>query len=292
MKVLILGASGMLGSTLMRVLYHNQVDVYGTVRSVYPELSDRYDERIISNVRSITQFEKVIREVRPDILINAIGIIKQLGSDVSDDEFLSINAVFPHTLVQVCNELPYPCKVIHYSTDCVFDGKSTTPYTESSMCTAHDIYGVSKYLGELHNTNALTIRTSIIGHEYKNHVSLIDWFLRQHDMVCGYTNVMWNGLPVVEHARILMEYVFPNINRLSGVYQVSGIPISKYILLDFVKHIYGHDCELVKHHDIIEYKVLDCSRFTNVTGYIPRLWYDLIIDMYTDYTETHVHTGV
>lgn len=280
MKVLILGASGMLGSTLMWTLKnHCNHDVYGTSRIHYKEL-DVFGDRMYTGVQNIDDIRYIIHTLKPCIVINCIGIIKQ--KTASDNEFIYMNAIFPKTLQHICQL--NTCKLIHYSTDCVFDGSQNIPYTEYNMCTTTDIYGISKYLGELHNDNAVTLRTSIIGHELKDHVSLIDWFLRQ-SVVHGYTKAIYSGLPVVEHAYILLHYVFPNIHKLTGLYHVSADPISKYDLLKLVKEVYHHDCELHKNDNVYDYKVLDGTKFITETGYKRKEWKNMIEDMYRVYNE-------
>lgn len=280
MKVLILGASGMLGSTLMWTLKnHCNHDVYGTSRIHYKEL-DVFANKIYTDVQTPDDITRVIYMVHPTVVINCIGIIKQ--KTASDNEFIYMNSVFPKTLQSICNSID--CKLIHYSTDCVFDGLNDAPYTENHRCTASDMYGITKYLGELHNNNTITLRTSIIGHELKDHVSLIDWFLNQ-SIAHGYTKAIYSGLPVVEHAYILLHYVFPNIRKLTGLYHVSADPISKYDLLKLVKEVYHHDCELHKNDNVYDYKVLDGTKFITETGYKRKEWKNMIEDMYRVYNE-------
>ena len=143
---------------------------------------------------------------------------------------LPINSLFPHMLARCCAE--YGARVIHMSTDCVFSG-SKGGYLDDDIPVAHDLYGVSKRLGEIDYPNAITLRTSIIGHELNGNRSLIDWFLSQEGSVKGFSEAVFSGLPTVEIARIIKDYVIPN-KKLRGLYHVSADPINKYDLLSIV----------------------------------------------------------
>jgi dTDP-4-dehydrorhamnose reductase len=285
--VLILGASGMLGHNLLFELLKRGLDVFGTVRdkeSTIKSLPKECTERLIDSVDAnrIDTIKNCICNIKPSVVINCIGIIKQLKEGGLALPCIEINAALPHKVYEICKDVG--CRLIHYSTDCVFDGKKSTPYFETDQCTAKDYYGITKYLGELHYDNALTIRTSIIGNEIKNKLSLVEWFLRQENSVQGFNKVIYSGLPCTEHARILYEYILPN-KSLKGLYQIASTPISKFNLLKLVALAYKKDLEIIENNTIVESKILSGNKFMKDTGYSVPDWETLIYQMYNSFVK-------
>jgi len=278
--ILVLGASGMLGNAVMRYFFQEtKFSVMGTVRlkdsiGLFPHyLQDQIAWGVDADC--FDTVSKFIEAQQPDIVINCVGLVKQL-SDVNDPlAALPINSLFPHRLARCCAE--NDARLIHVSTDCVFSGLKGG-YLEEEIPDAHDLYGVSKRLGEVNYPNAVTLRTSIIGHELNGNRSLIDWFLSQKSSVNGYINAIFSGLPTVEIARIIKDYVIPN-EELCGVYHVSAEPISKYQLLKLVADIYGHKIEIIKDENLKIDRSLDSSRFRKATGFFPASWSELITRM-------------
>ena len=278
--IVIIGSSGMLGNAVTRYFFQEtDFSVTGTVRSkdsigLFPQ---SLQEHIVWGV-DVDYFDTVrafIKEQQPDIVINCVGLVKQL-SDANDPLIaLPINSLFPHMLARCCAE--YSARVIHMSTDCVFSG-SKGGYLDNDIPDAHDLYGVSKRLGEVDYPNAVTLRTSIIGHELNGNRSLIDWFLSQEGSVKGFCEAVFSGLPTVEIARIIKDYVIPN-KELRGLYHVSAEPINKYDLLSLVADIYGHNTKIIKDTDFKIDRSLDSSRFRAVTGFKPDPWHEMIITM-------------
>jgi dTDP-4-dehydrorhamnose reductase len=290
MKISILGASGMLGHTLLYELNKRGFHVTGTVRRVAP-LYGLIPPSVFTLLREgidAHNFETIIRyieETRPDIIVNCIGIIKQLPEGQQALPCIEINAAFPHKLNAICKQ--FGCRLIHYSSDCVFDGQKKGAYDEEDPVSAKDYYGITKYLGEIRESPALTIRTSIIGHEIRNKLSLIEWFLAQEGIIQGYTQAIYSGLPTAEHARILSEYIIPNI-RLNGIFQIASAPISKYDLLRIIAEKYGKKIIINPDNMVHEEKCLSYTKFEAATGYIPPAWPSLIqlmLSQHLAYTE-------
>lgn len=280
-KVLILGASGMLGNAMLRVFSTApRFTVVATVRSkknidllpahlrayLIPGIDVENSDILIS----------LLSTVRPRIVINCIGLVKQLV-DVEDPLLaLPINSIFPHRLARLCGAVG--ARLIHMSTDCVFSGGKGM-YTEEDFADADDLYGRSKFLGEVDYPNAITLRTSIIGHELEGARSLINWFVSQHGQVKGFRRAIFSGLPTVEIATLIRDYVIPR-PALRGVYNVSAEPISKFELLSLVARTYGKDIEIVPDDDFVIDRSLDSSRFRHKTGYVPAPWGQLIQRMH------------
>jgi dTDP-4-dehydrorhamnose reductase len=283
--VLIIGASGMLGHTLFFNLSKEEsLDVFATVRN-RDELAKRfpseYLKRIISGIDTdnVDALVKVIAEIKPDVVINCVGIIKQLDESKDSLKSISVNALFPHRMATICAAAG--SRFIQIGTDCVFDG-SKGNYSEDDRSDAYDLYGKTKYLGEVDYPNCVTLRTSIIGHELKGKRSLVEWFLAQQGEVRGYANAIYSGFPTVEMARIISRYVIPN-QDLSGLYHVSSEPISKLELLRLIVDRYNKEIDIVPFDDFYIDRSLDSTRFRAATGYVSPAWPELIDKMYQDF---------
>jgi dTDP-4-dehydrorhamnose reductase len=188
---------------------------------------------------------------------------------------IPINSLLPHRLAQLCAIAG--SRLLHVSTDCVFSG-SKGMYKESEASDAHDLYGQSKYLGEVDYSHAVTLRTSIIGREFTSAHGLIDWFLSQQGSVRGYTKAIFSGLPTVELARVMHDFVLPNPG-LRGLYHVSAEPIDKYTLLQQVAQAYGKAIQIQPDERVAIDRSLDSTRFRAATGYAPPPWPELIVRM-------------
>lgn len=280
-KLLIFGASGMLGNTLIR-FFSNKFEfmVFGTIRlskdkQLFPtEIRDNLIEGV--DINNIEQLRSMFLEIKPDVVINCIGLIKQ-ASDANDPlQAIFLNAYWPHILADFCRVIN--ARLIQISTDCVFSGFKGN-YVEGDFADADDLYGRTKFLGELNYPNTVTLRTSIIGHELSGQKSLVNWFLSQTGGVSGYRKAFFSGLPTVELATIIQDYVIPYPN-ISGLYHVSVEPISKFKLLQMIAHEYRHDIE-IKPEDSVEInRSLDSSKFRLATGYLPKSWTQLIAEMH------------
>lgn len=289
-RILILGASGMLGSTIFRVLSSDSnLMTFGTLRDrrkaryFAPDLRNA----LISNVHmdSETGLLSAFTTARPDVVINCIGIIKQLPNANDHLNALSTNAVLPHRLAKYCSALG--ARLIHFSTDCVFSG-NTGKYTEDDFPDANDHYGRSKFLGEVDYGDVLTLRTSIIGHELDSTRSLVDWFLGQTREVKGYRQAIFSGLPTVEVARIVKDLIITK-QRISGLYHLSVDPISKFDLLRLIAETYQKDIKITPDDTLVIDRSLLSDQFQNATGYAPEPWAKLVKGMHEDYLQTRPH---
>ncbi len=299
-KVLILGASGMLGHAVFKHFYNsNAYTVYGTVRNKNNNLGKYFDDdefiHIIEgiNADNFDSFMHAFEVAKPDIVINCIGIIKHLPEAKNYLKSINVNTFLPHRLAQLCAIAK--ARFIHVSTDCVFDGKQGD-YKESDNSNAEDLYGKSKYLGEVDYPNAITIRTSIIGHELSSNISLIDWFLSQQNSVNGYINAIYTGFPTYEIANIIEKQILPN-KQLRGLYHVSSDPINKYDLLKLVANTYSKEIEIKPFSGFVLDRSLNSEKFRDELGFMPKSWQQLIIEMhdkfisYSCYENKHLRIG-
>jgi dTDP-4-dehydrorhamnose reductase len=282
MKILLLGITGMLGNAVFRVFSADKDhETWGTLRSAqglqwFPA---PLQARIVSNLDVLDHDAMcaVIERLRPDAVINCIGLIKQLAEANNPLVALPVNALLPHRLAHSCGLAG--ARLIHVSTDCVFAGRKGG-YLESDISDAEDLYGKSKYIGELHDLpHAITLRTSFIGHELNSAHELIDWFLAQEGKVKGFSRAVFSGLPTVELARVMKDFVMPH-PELSGLYHVSAEPISKLDLLRLVAAQYGKSIEIVPDDQLVIDRSLNGSHFSSATGYAPPSWSELVSQMY------------
>ncbi|WP_423680128.1 dTDP-4-dehydrorhamnose reductase family protein [Undibacterium sp. WLHG33] len=279
-RILVLGASGMLGNAIIRYFSQfEEFEVFGTIRSpkCLAFFSPEIQKNIFSNIDVLNPVDlnNAFIKIRPNVVINCIGLVKQLGDSKNPLKAIPINAEFPHRLAQICDL--GNARLIHFGTDCVFSGNKGM-YSELDLPDANDLYGRSKFLGEVSARHCITLRTSIIGTELDSHSSLVGWFLNQSNEVKGYRNAIFSGLPTVEIARIIRQFVLPNKN-LSGMYHLSAEPICKFDLLNLVAKEYGKDISIIPDETLKIDRSLNSDNFRNVTGYIPRDWTTLIKEM-------------
>jgi dTDP-4-dehydrorhamnose reductase len=282
-NVLILGSAGMLGHKLYQVLAR-KFRVSGTIRDSYESIG-RYSffikPDIIPNIdaQKIHTVEEAVRKIKPDVVINCIGIIKSSGE--VQDRLISVwvNALFPHQLYQICKS--NRARLIHISTDCVFSGKKGN-YREDDPSDAEDIYGKTKYLGELIGDGVLTIRTSLIGRELSTTNNLVEWFLtNQGSEVNGFINAIFSGFPTICFAQI-MDRIISKEQNLSGIYHVSSEPISKYKLLTLIRDRMGLDIKIKEYPDFHCDRSLDSLLYQSKTGFKPLSWKEMIDEFVKD----------
>jgi dTDP-4-dehydrorhamnose reductase len=279
-QILVLGCTGMLGNAVMRFLSGSDgLKVWGTARSLPDNgAALSYADRVISgiDVENVDSLIRVMAQVQPTVVINCIGLVKQLAAADDPLQAIPVNSMLPHRLAWLTHTIG--ARLVHISTDCVFSGQRGM-YRESDTADAQDLYGRSKHLGEVDYPNAVTLRTSIIGHELKGAHGLVGWFLAQPGRVNGYTRAVFSGLPTVELARVIRDHVFPR-PEMRGVYHVSSEPISKHDLLQLIATEYRRENEIVGDDRVVIDRSLDSSRFRQQTGYSPPAWRELVHAMH------------
>jgi dTDP-4-dehydrorhamnose reductase len=277
MKVLVVGASGMIGSTVLRVLSEKKDwQVFGSVRdeSVKRFFSTVIGERLIAgvDVEHPDLLTKVLDQVRPDVVVNCAGLTKHQPEAEDPLVSIPINSLMPHRLAGLCKLAG--ARLIHVSTDCVFSGEKGG-YVESDFADARDVYGKSKALGEVNYPHAVTLRTSTIGHELQSQYGLLDWFLSQEGRCKGYTRAIFSGLPTVVFAQVVRDMVIPN-KQLSGLYHVAAEPINKFELLKIIAEVYGKAIDIVPDDRLAIDRSLNAEKFRVATGYVAPDWRSLI----------------
>lgn len=233
-KVLVIGSTGMLGHVVKKYLIDKKYDVYETTRNQ----TNKYYFDALENIKKI---EEIIDSIKPDFVVNCIGILNKKAEDYPSQAIL-VNSYFPHYLDEMSEKYNY--KLIHISTDCVFSGHDGGGYKEDSPKTATTIYGTSKALGEINNNRSLTLRTSIIGPDTNpNGIGLFEWFMKQKDEVHGFRKAFWSGVTTIELAKQIEIAMNSN---LTGLYHITnGQKISKYDLLTIIKDVFNKDIKII-----------------------------------------------
>ncbi|WP_350299002.1 dTDP-4-dehydrorhamnose reductase family protein [Peribacillus frigoritolerans] len=242
MKVLILGGKGMAGHVITAYFQQNpQYKVFYTSRD--PEDKDS----IYLDITIPTKLEEIIESIKPDIIVNCIGILNDHASNNPKLAF-QVNSLLPHELVKLTER--NNGKLIHISTDCVFSGTKGN-YTEVDIPDGTSFYAQSKQLGEIISDKHLTIRTSIIGPELKEDgIGLFQWFMKQRDQIIGYEKVLWNGVTTLELAKAIEALIE---NNVTGLYHLgSENKVSKYNLLKLIKRTFNKtDVEILPDSHIV-----------------------------------------
>ena len=280
-RILVLGATGMLGNATVRLFAESPgFAVIAAARSADP--SRMFEAGLPVNfiggmdAESTDSLARVFAQARPDIVINCVGLIKQVADAGEVLSAVPLNTLLPHRLAQLCRIAG--ARLVHVSTDCVFTG-AKGDYREDDRPDASDVYGLSKYLGEVGGEGAITLRTSIIGTELTSARGLVGWFLAQSGSVRGFTKAIFSGLPTVELARVIRDHVLPH-PELHGLYHVSAAPIAKYDLLGMVATTYGRDIAIAPDDTLVIDRSLDSGRFRAATGYEPAPWPELVAEMH------------
>lgn len=230
------------------------------------------------NAVRIEELAEVLADFHPEVVVNAVGIVKQQAAGKESIPNIEINALFPHRLAVLCRAAG--ARLVHMSTDCVFTGKSGN-YREGDLADAEDLYGKSKFLGEVHEGHCVTLRTSIIGTEISRKKSLLEWFLAQTSPIKGYKRAIFSGFTTLEMARII-EKLITQHPRASGLYHVSAAPISKYELLMKIKQRLNLHVEIAPDESLRIDRSLDSTRFRQEFGYVPPSWDEMIDELAND----------
>lgn len=280
MVILILGVSGMLGSMLMKTLSHEKdLKVYGTLRDMrLLSKKNQFNVKCLKlfNSEKLSNLNDLIDTIKPELIINCIGLVKQLMNDNNIEIALNVNSIFPHKLANICKIKKI--RLIHVSTDCVFSG-SRGNYVESDSPDARDLYGLSKYLGELKYEHTLTVRTSIIGPELNSQKGLLNWFLAQNGIVEGYKNAIFSGLTTLELSKVIKDYLITNKKKY-GIYHVASNPISKFDLLNMINNRYNLNLNIKPSYDLKINRSLNSSLFSSDFNYQSTDWEKQIDEMY------------
>jgi dTDP-4-dehydrorhamnose reductase len=293
MKILVLGASGLLGHTVFRILGETtRWSVRGAVRD--PKTRELFpraiSERTVlcGDLQHQSELQKIIGTVEADVVINCLSLPKGELREDNLRNVLSNLSVLPQKIAHACADSG--ARLIHFSSDGVFSG-SKGDYSEDESPDATDVYGVAKFLGEVRAPHTISIRTSMIGHELQSADGLLEWFLSQQTSCSCFTRARFSGLPTVELARIIRDVVLVR-PELSGIYHIAARPISKFDLLQLVADVYGKEIRIDADDRVVIDRSLNADRFRAATGYEPPSWPELVKAMHADHLRSKDHQPV
>lgn len=290
MKILVLGVDGMLGHQIASSLSREHL-ISGTARASdtkYKDIRAYLPQKVYFNIdiRDIESVISVFHDFQPDAVINAVGIIKQRNEADNIIDNIEINALLPHKLARYC--IDNRIKMVHFSTDCIFSG-DTGNYLDDSTPDAKDIYGKTKYLGEVSGSGIVSLRTSIIGLELSRKKSLIEWFLAQRGSIYGYVNAVYTGFTTLEMARIV-GMIVESSKPIDGIYNVSSSKISKFELLKKLCDRLKVDIDVIPEPTFKCDRSLISNRFRDYFSYEPPSW-DEMLDELADQIQMRKRAG-
>ena len=283
-RILVLGASGMLGHMLVRVLAPKH-QVFGTTSSKYDEQSPL--ARILNesnwvarvDVRNLSTVEEAIRETQPEVVINCVGVIKQKMESSNIKDAILINSLIPHQLANICNQTQ--SRLIHFSTDCVFDGSPGIKKV-NDVPNATDLYGTTKRLGEVNYAPALTLRTGFVGRQLSGFEGLFEWVRSQRgNTIDGYQNAIYSGFTAMALSRIIRQIIEEH-DQLSGLHQVAGNHINKFELITKLNKYLDLELTINRNTDFMCDRSMDGSEFTKLTDIAIPSWDDMLIEFAAD----------
>jgi len=285
MRALILGGSGMLGHKLCQT-FAGRFETFTTVRRPVSEFARAgiFDSvHVIEDVEAndFDRVAKTIASIKPQVIINSIGIVKQDPAATDRLASISINALFPHRLAQLSGAAG--ARLIHISTDCVFSGRKGN-YSEDDKSDTDDLYGMTKYLGEIASPGCLTLRTSMIGRELASSHGLVEWLLSQQgERIRGFKKAIFTGFTTEALSRIIADLVEEH-PKLEGIYHVTADPISKFDLLTLINQKRTLNIEIEPDETFICDRSLNGTRFRAATNFVPPDWSDMVTDLVNDPT--------
>ena len=286
MRIIVLGAGGMLGHKLWQGLSLRFPDTYATIHGSkidYERFGLFQSDNLVDDVDVLdfSMLDGVMRELHPNVVLNCIGVTKRREDSGDIIPSRMLNALFPHQLAQW--GLNNSARVINFSTDCVFDGEQGD-YSENSPTTARDMYGKTKAQGEISGENALTLRSSFIGRELAGKTELLEWLIAQKGKtVRGFRQALYTGVSTIHLAGVVGDIIerFPN---LSGLYQLAGPLITKYDLLVLARDKFALDVLIEPDDSFICRRNLNGEKFQQATGYSPPSWDMMMSELASDTT--------
>ena len=284
MKILILGGNGMIGHKIFQVLNEDFKNTWVLIRKKKRDLP--YVNLFNSNIIEGFELEddktlfSFLDNFNPDIIINAVGITIRRGVNEKISKSIFINSLLPNLLEDWVDRMPNK-RLIHLSTDCVFNGELGS-YNEESIPNATDIYGRTKILGEVKGSNTITLRSSMIGRELENFTELFEWVISQKgNRIKGFNNAIYSGITTIRMARYI-KLIIMNFPKLSGLFNVSSEPISKYNLIKLLNKNFDLNLTIEIENSYKTNKVLDSGKFFNLISLSTPTWEDLIIELKDD----------
>ncbi len=280
MKVLILGADGMIGHKMAQSLYEehsleiilNSRSNSKILRQLYPNCKIYEYDFLKDDVNNLLDI------ISPDLIINAAGITIRRGIEDFKKASL-INSIFPHKIDNWASK--FDKKLIHFSTDCVYSGKKGD-YLDNDTPDAEDNYGKSKASGEIISKNTLTIRSSMVGREIFNKTELLEWVVsNKNKKISGYENVIYSGVTTLWMSKTIIK-ILAKLPELNGIYNVSSEPISKYDLINKINKHFKLNIDIEADSSFFSNKSLNSSKFFLKSNIEKPDWDQMLLNLYND----------
>ena len=279
MKVLVIGGDGMLGHELLAGLSASH-EVAVTLRrdlAAYAHHGMFTPANAFAgvDVRDAGRVLEVVADYQPQAIVNAAGIVKQRADAQRSIPSIEVNSLFPHRLAVIARAAG--ARLVHISTDCVFSG-DRGGYRETDPPDPIDLYGRSKVLGEVDEEGCITLRTSMIGLELANRLSLVEWALAQQGQISGYRHVLYSGLTTMELTRAIDEILVRH-SGIHGIWHLASEPISKYDLLDGLFRRIGRDGDVRPEDGVVSNRTMSGEAFEKATGFRVMSWDDMLDEL-------------
>jgi dTDP-4-dehydrorhamnose reductase len=279
MKILILGANGILGHTLLLYLNKNfqNIDIMGLCGKNFE--NTKFQKKYASNLVNIDlldfrSLQNIVNNFKPDFVVNCSVKKKFSNLDHEIGNSIFINSILPHNIANLSISKHF--KFIQISTDSVF-GNFGKNKNEDSELIVQDLYSASKALGEPINPSTIVLRTSLIGHSLSGDNGLLDWTIRQNS-IFGFENQIYAGLTSLELSKIICLIIFSD-KFYSGIFHVSGQSISKYNLIKLIIEKYNLSINLTKEKSQTVDRSLCSDKFKNQFHYSPPTWDSLLNEL-------------
>lgn len=273
-KIIVLGANGLLGNNLLIYFLNKKYNVKGVIKNKNRALLDKknyfFSGSLLDKKKTALNLNKIFKKFQPNLIINCVGITKK---NKDTKLFKRINSELPKIIEKVKKKNSH---LIHFSTDCIFDGNNGD-YNENSIACPTDIYGKSKKEGEINISRSTTIRCSMVGHSSLKNNGLMEWFFSQKKKIKGFSNSYFTGPTCLEIAKIIDNYfIKAKILQKEKIINIGSNRISKYDLLKIISKIYVKKIVINKTSKPKIDRSLNISRFKKITNYKVKSWKKLL----------------
>lgn len=232
-KVVILGASGQLGYTLLKYLIKKKIYCFCITSQSSISLNSKYIyKKFKFRTKKLNIIKNEVINFTPNYIINCLSLNKKNFKNKKLLQKTYINV--PKIFSKIC--IKKKIGFINISTDIVFDGKSGN-YIETDIVNPQSEYAKYKLKSERIFKNFLNIRLSIIGLNPLKKNGFIDWIKNEKKVIKGYKNYIFTGITSLEISRVLLKIMLLK-QRLIGIYHLSGPKVSKYELINRICKIF------------------------------------------------------